>query len=77
MQLYRARNPRKSPLCQTLTRHFDEFLDKYPEDHAPQLGSFRPIISDVVAKFLDCGNLECGFARIRCDHCGEEYRWRL
>ena len=24
-------------------------------------------------KFLECGNLERGFARIRCDHCEHEY----
>ena len=27
----------------------------------------------MVHKFLDCGNLERGFARIRCDHCEHEY----
>jgi hypothetical protein len=27
----------------------------------------------VVHKFLECGDLESGFARIRCDHCEHEY----
>lgn len=73
MQLYRARNPKKSPLWQILSRHFEEFVQIYPEVYGPQLGSFRSIIPDVVGKFLDCGNLERGFARIRCDHCQEEH----
>jgi ribosomal protein S27E len=32
----------------------------------------RPIIKEVVARYLDCGNPRCGFARIRCPDCGEE-----
>ena len=26
-----------------------------------------------MGKFLDCGDLEHGFARVRCDHCQHEY----
>ena len=32
-------------------------------------GFLRLIIPEVVRKFLDCGDLERGFARVRCDHC--------
>ncbi|MHA1919671.1 MAG: transposase zinc-binding domain-containing protein, partial [Promethearchaeota archaeon] len=32
----------------------------------------RPIIQEVVDKYLDCGNPKCGFARIRCPDCGTE-----
>jgi len=35
-------------------------------------GYFRPVIQEVVEKYLDCGNPMCGFARIRCPDCGEE-----
>jgi hypothetical protein len=73
MQTYRARNPRKSPLWQCVHRHFDEFLELYPVAYQPRYGSLRPVIPEVVRKFLDCGNLERGFARIRCDHCQHEY----
>ena len=31
------------------------------------------IIPEAVNKFLDCGDLERGFARVRCDHCKHEY----
>ncbi|NBV34194.1 MAG: hypothetical protein EBR81_10535, partial [Proteobacteria bacterium] len=30
----------------------------------------RPVVNAVVHKFLDCGNLERGFARIQCTACG-------
>jgi hypothetical protein len=73
MQLYRARNPRKSPLWQCAHRHFAEFVAIYPHDYQPRLGPLRPVIPQVVQKFLDCGDLERGFARVRCDHCRHEY----
>ena len=66
MQLYRARNPRKSPLWQCAHRHFAEFVAIYPHDYQPRLGPLRPVIPQVVQKFLDCGNLDRGFARVRC-----------
>jgi hypothetical protein len=31
------------------------------------------IIADVVRKYLVCGDLKQGFARVRCDKCGHEY----
>ncbi|MGO9202132.1 MAG: transposase [Limisphaerales bacterium] len=73
MQVYRARNPKKSPLWQCADRHYDEFEAVYPQAYQPRYGSLRPIIPEVVHKFLDCGNLERGFARVRCDHCEHEY----
>ncbi len=73
MQVYRARNPKKSPLWQCAHRHYDEFEEAYPEQYQPRYGRLRPIIPEVVHKFLDCGDLARGLARIRCDHCEHEY----
>ena len=73
MQVYRARNPKKSPLWQCADRHYDAFEEAYPEAYQPRYGILRPIIPQVVHKFLVCGNLERGFARVRCDHCEHEY----
>ena len=73
MQVYRARNPKKSLLWQIANRHYDEFEAVYPEAYQPRYGALRPIIPEVVHKFLECGNLERGFARVRCDHCEHEY----
>ena len=73
MQVYRARNPKKSLLWQIANRHYDEFEAAYPEVYQPRYGALRPTIPEVVHKFLECGNLERGFARVRCDHCEHEY----
>ena len=45
---YRARNPGQSPLWQCAHRHFDEFIDLYPEAYQPHMGALRPIIPEVV-----------------------------
>ena len=73
MHLHGARTPRRSPLWQCAHRHFGEFVATYPHDYQPRLGPLRPVIPQVVHKFLDCGNLDRGFARVRCDHCRHEY----
>jgi len=72
-QVYRPRRPRESPLWQCLSRHFDAFLAGYEARYQSRYGFLRPIIPEVVNKFLDCGDLERGFARVRCDHCKHEY----
>ena len=73
MQTYRARNPKKSPLWQCAHRHYHQFEEVYPERYQRRYGILRPIIPEVVHKFLECGDLARGFARIRCDHCQHEY----
>ena len=73
MQVYRARKPKASPFWQCLSRHFHDFLESYEERYQSRYGFLRPVIPDVVNKFLDCGNVERGFARVRCDHCKHEY----
>ena len=34
---------------------------------------FRPYVRQVIHRFLDCGILHNGFARVRCGDCGHEY----
>ena len=47
-------------------------LLEYTVPNGPSYGFLRPIIPEVVEKFLECGDLARGFARIRCDHCKED-----
>ena len=65
-QVYRPRKPRASPLWQCLTRHFDTFQAVYEERYQSHHGFLRPIIAEVVHKFMACGDLERGFARDNC-----------
>jgi hypothetical protein len=54
--------------------HFDEFERVYEERFADKHGFWRPVVRKVVDRFLDCGDLRHGFARIRCENpdCGHE-----
>ena len=59
---YRPRKPKVSPLWHCLFRHFDAFLGLYEDCYRKNYGFLRPAITEVVNKFLDCGDLEHGFA---------------
>ncbi len=36
-------------------------------------GFWRPYVTDVIGRYLDCGDLHFGFAGVRCEDCGHEY----
>ncbi|MCH8948479.1 MAG: transposase zinc-binding domain-containing protein [Acidobacteria bacterium] len=71
--VYRPRRPRASPLYRLLEDHFAEFSTVYDERFAHRYGYWRPVIAEVVEKYLACGILEHGFARVRCGACKHEY----
>ena len=54
---------------QFLSRRFAASLAGYERRCQPRYGFLRPIIPEGVDKFLNCGDLEHGFARVSCDHC--------
>lgn len=70
---YIPRNHTHSPLWQCLQQEYAGFRDEYEARYQKQYGYLRPIISDVVNKYLECGDLKQGFARVRCEVCGHEY----
>ncbi|MBP7276181.1 MAG: transposase zinc-binding domain-containing protein [Kiritimatiellae bacterium] len=49
------------------------FRQEYPRRHLDRYGPLRPVVTEVIAKFLDCGDLHQGFARVRCPDCRLEY----
>ncbi|MDH4270831.1 MAG: transposase [Candidatus Aminicenantes bacterium] len=72
MGVYRPRHPERTVLYRVLFHYFDRFLAEYEGRFEKEYGFLRPIIKEVVERYLDCGNPRCGFARIRCPDCGEE-----
>jgi ribosomal protein S27E len=70
--VYRPRHPERTVLYRVLFHYFDRFLAEYEGRFEKEYGFLRPIIKEVVERYLDCGNPRCGFARIRCPDCGEE-----
>ncbi|MBM9531391.1 transposase zinc-binding domain-containing protein [Desulfoprunum benzoelyticum] len=57
----------------TIHNHVDEFEYRYDNLFSREYGFFRPGISHIVRKHFECGDLEQGFARVRCPDCLHEY----
>ncbi|MBW2133129.1 MAG: transposase zinc-binding domain-containing protein [Deltaproteobacteria bacterium] len=53
--------------------NFETFEGIYEERFEQRYGFFRPYVKDVIHRYLECGVLHNGFARIRCGECGHEY----
>ena len=70
--VYRPRQPRQSPLYQVIERYYPEFERTYVDRYVSAYGPWRPVIGAAVRKFLRCGDLHFGFARVRCPDCGHE-----
>jgi hypothetical protein len=71
--VYRPRDPASSAYYQCVQDHFEVFEQVYEGRFERQYGYFRPYVRSVIYRFLDCGILHNGFARIRCGECGHEY----
>ncbi len=71
--VYQPRRPQASPLFRLVQDHCHRLETVYDERFARTCGEWRPVVREVADKFLACGILEHGFARIRCDGCTHEY----
>ncbi len=71
-KIYRHRSPESSPFFKVVSQHFSEFERVYAKKYEAKYGFWRPVIHTSVEKFLKCGDLKEGFARIKCNDCGKE-----
>jgi hypothetical protein len=62
----------ETPLYRLVEDHFHELERIWDERYERDYGFWRPVVRQVVEQFLDCGDLRCGFARIRCPKCQAE-----
>lgn len=62
---YRPRDHEASPLFQVVREHFDEFERVYPERYQKAYGYWRAVVRSSIDKFVKCGDLREGFARVR------------
>ncbi|NLY03093.1 MAG: hypothetical protein GXY83_44145 [Rhodopirellula sp.] len=53
-------------------QHFDTFEQVYDERYQCKYGFWRSVVDHSVRAFLKCGDLQQGFARVRCGDCGHE-----
>lgn len=70
--LYRPRQPRATPLYQLFEAHYEQVKGLWEERYETTYGFWRGFVDTVVARYLDCGTPESGFARLKCTECGWE-----
>ena len=72
-EAYHVRDPRKNQYYQCVEANFEELERVWEECYQNRYGYWRSHISDVIYKYLDCGDLHMGFARVKCNDCNHEY----
>ena len=72
-QEYRPRRPQDSDYYSCVEDYFEPFMQIYDDRFSRDYGFWRPYIEKVIYRYLDCGDLHQGFARVRCNDCGHEY----
>ncbi|MDI6794950.1 MAG: hypothetical protein QME81_19130, partial [bacterium] len=65
--VYRQRQPKASKFYRIIENNFEEFIQVYPDRFESRYGYYRPVITEVIYKYLDSGDLSRGFARVRCE----------
>ena len=70
---YLPRRPQASPLYRVLADHFETLERVHEERFELTHGPLRRAARAAVGRFLDCGLLEHGFARVRCSACRVEF----
>ena len=70
---YRPRQPKQSAFYQLVEKFYPQFEAVYEERYQACYGFWRPAIATAVGKFLECGDLQQGFARVRCPDCADEF----
>jgi hypothetical protein len=66
---YRPRNPRATPLWKLAETHYERLRREWEERFEARFGFWRGLADEAVARYLDCGIPEMGFARLRSDTC--------
>ena len=71
--VYQPRNPKASAYYRCVEDHFERLEAVWDERYQGRFGFWRPYVTDVIRRYLDCGDLHFGFARVKCEDCGHEY----
>jgi hypothetical protein len=61
--IYQPRNPQASSYFRCVQDHFEQLEMHWQDRYAPRYGFWRPYVTDVIYRYLECGDLHFGFAR--------------
>ena len=65
--VYQPRNPRASDYFRCIEAHFEQLEMLWEDRYAGRYGFWRPYVKEVIYRYLDCGDLHFGFARVKCN----------
>ena len=63
---YRPRNPRDNNYYRCTQDHFEQLEMVWDDRYERRYGFWRPYVMDVILRYLECGDLHFGFARVKC-----------
>ena len=72
-RIYRPRDPRKTALWGLLDTLYERVKGSWEERFERRYGFWRGLADEAVARYLDCGVWDNGFARVRCRRCPQEF----
>jgi len=71
--IYHQRNPQDSDYYRCVEDYCETFVQIYDDHFSRQYGFWRPYLEKVIYRYLDCGDMHNGFARVKCKNWGHEY----
>jgi len=71
-RVYQRRRPERTATYRAVQHHLETWLDNTREAN-PDCDPIPQHVERDLRKFLECGILAHGFARARCDECGEDF----
>ncbi len=71
--IYEQRAPQSTPLYFLVESLYEKVKALWEERFQHAYGFWRGFLDVIVSRYLDCGLPECGFARVFCDRCNDEY----
>jgi hypothetical protein len=73
LKVYQPRNPRTGGYYKCVESHFEELERIWDDRYAARFGFWWEYVLKVIYRYLECGDLHFGFARVKCEECGHEY----
>ena len=70
---YKPRSPRKNVYYRCVEDHFEQLENAWEDHYQQKFGYWRSFVMKIIYKYLECGVLRFGFARVRCYTCHHEY----
>jgi len=63
---YEPRNPKAGHSYRCIEANFEELEMAWDDRYERRYDYWRPYIMDVIYRYLDCGDLHFGFAKVKC-----------